>query len=144
MQAAVGCAQIKKLPDFIEKRRKNFERLKNGLKELEDKIILPEPEKNSLPSWFGFLITCKEGVDRNKVTSYLENHGIQTRNLFAGNIIKHPCFDEIRNDEKSYRVVGNLENTNRVMQDTFWIGVYPGMINEQIDYMIKVIKQIVC
>ena len=141
MQAAVGVAQIEKMPEFVKRRRENFERLIAGLKGLEDKIILPEPCENSIPSWFGFLITCKEKIDRNKVVQYLEEHKIQTRNLFAGNIIKHPCFDTIRNDGKSYRVIGNLENTNRVMQDTFWVGVYPGMTEEKINYMIEMIKK---
>ncbi len=141
MQAAVGCAQIEKLPSFVEKRIYNFNRLKEGLKDLEDKLILPEACENSNPSWFGFLITCKEGVNRNELVKYLEEHGIQTRNLFAGNLTKHPCFDEIRNDGKSYRVVGTLENTDRIMNDTFWIGVYPGMTDEKIDYMIKCIKE---
>ena len=140
MQAAVGCAQIEKFPSFVEKRIHNFNRLKEGLKDLEDKLILPEACENSNPSWFGFLITCKEGINRNELVKYLEEHGIQTRNLFAGNLIKHPCFDEIRNDGESYRVVGNLENTDRIMNDTFWIGVYPGMTDEKIDYMIKCIK----
>lgn len=143
MQAAVGVAQLDKLEDFINKRRQNFARLKKGLKDLEDKLILPEPTKHSKPSWFGFLITCKDGINRNKITTYLEEHKIQTRNLFAGNIIKHPCFDQIRDDRTSYRVVGSLENTERVLNDTFWIGVYPGMTNEQIDYMIEIIKEVV-
>lgn len=140
MQAAVGVAQLDKLEEFIKKRRQNFTRLKKGLKELEDKLILPEPTKHSKPSWFGFLITCKDGISRNKITTYLEEHKIQTRNLFAGNIIKHPCFDQIRDDGISYRVVGSLENTERILNDTFWIGVYPGMTDEKIDYMIKCIK----
>jgi len=141
MQAAIGVAQIDKMPEFVAKRRKNFDRLKEGLKDLEDKIILPEPCENSIPSWFGFLITCKDGIDRNKVVKYLEDNRIQTRNLFAGNIIKHPCFDTIRDDGKSYRVVGTLENTETVMNNTFWVGVYPGMKEEQIDYMIQKIKE---
>lgn len=141
MQAAIGVAQIEKMPEFVKRRRENFERLKEGLKILEDKIILPQPSTNSIPSWFGFLITCKNGIDRNRVVQYLEDHKIQTRNLFAGNIVKHPCFDTIRDDGKSYRIVGSLENTNRVMHDTFWIGVYPGMTEEKIDYMIKTIKE---
>jgi len=144
MQAAIGVAQLEKFPSFVEKRKHNFNRLKEGLKGLEDKIILPEPCKNSEPSWFGFLITCKDGIDRNTVVKYLENNGIQTRNLFAGNIIKHPCFNEIRNDEKSYRVIGELNNTNRIMKDTFWVGVYPGMTDKKIDYMIRKIREIVC
>lgn len=141
MQAAIGCAQIKKLPMFGERRRENFNKLKEGLKEIEDKIILPEATPNSDPSWFGFLITCKPGVNRNKVTTYLEEHGVQTRNLFAGNLIKHPCFDSLREKQEGYRVVGKLENTDRVMKDTFWIGVYPGMTDEKLNYMIKVIKK---
>jgi len=141
MQAAIGVAQLDKLPKFVEKRKANFDRLKQGLKDLQDKIILPEKEENSAPSWFGFLITCKENVDRNSVVKYLEENGIQTRNLFAGNITKHPCFDEIRNDNKSYRIVGDLKNTDRIMKDTFWVGVYPGMKEEQIDYMVEKIKE---
>ena len=141
MQAAIGCAQIKKLPMFGKRRRENFNKLKEGLKEIEDKIILPEATPNSDPSWFGFLITCKPGVNRNKVTTYLEEHGIQTRNLFAGNLIKHPCFDSLREKQEGYRVVGKLENTDRVMKDTFWIGVYPGMTDEKLNYMMKEIKK---
>ena len=140
MQAAIGCAQLKKLPNFVESRRQNFKRLYEGLKNLQDKIILPVPCENSNPSWFGFLITCKDGVDRNKIVRQLENSGIQTRMLFSGNLIKHPCFDEIRENENSYRVVGSLENTDRIMNDTFWIGVYPGMTAEKIDYMIEIIN----
>ena len=143
MQAAVGVAQIKKVPSFVEKRRHNFERLYNALVDLQDKFILPQACKNSKPSWFGFLLTCREGVDRVKVVKYLEAHGIQTRNLFAGNLIKHPCFDEMRKTGQGYRVVGSLENTDRIMRDTFWVGVYPGMTDEKIDYMAKVIKEAV-
>ena len=102
---------------------------------------MPEATKNSIPSWFGFLITCKEGIDRNEIVEYLEEHGIQTRNLFAGNLTKHPCFDEMRKTKEGYRVVGSLENTDRIMNDTFWIGVYPGMTDKKIDYMIKTIKE---
>lgn len=143
MQAAIGCAQIKKIEEFARRRQENFNRLKNGLKDLEDKIILPEPEKNSSPSWFGFLITCKPGIDRNSLVKKLENSGIQTRNLFAGNIIKHPCFNEMRNSGEGYRVVGELENTEKIMENTFWIGVYPGMTNEKNDYMIEKIIEFV-
>lgn len=138
MQAAVGCAQLKKFPSFVERRRANFDRLKNRLLQCEnitDQLILPEPCEHSNPSWFGFLITCKEGVDRNYVVPYLEEHGIQTRMLFAGNLTKHPCFDEMRATGEGYRVVGELKNTDRIMEDTFWIGVYPGMTDEMIDYM---------
>ncbi len=141
MQAAVGCAQIKKLPTFIERRRHNFDRLKAALLGSEDKILLPEACENSKPSWFGFLITCKEGVDRSKVVQYIESKGVQTRMLFAGNIIKHPCFDTMRATGEGYRVVGELKNTERIMTDTFWVGVYPGMTDEMIDYMAKIIKE---
>lgn len=143
MQAAIGVAQIKKVPSFTKRRRHNFERLYNVLADLQDKFILPEACPNSKPSWFGFLLTCRKGVDRVKVVKYLEEHGVQTRNLFAGNLIKHPCFDEMRKTGQGYRVVGSLENTDRIMRDTFWIGVYPGMTDEKIDYMAKVIKEAV-
>lgn len=135
MQAAVGCAQLDKFPSFVERRIYNFDRLKNALKGTEDKLILPEVCENSTPSWFGFMITCKEGVDRNALVQFLEEKGVQTRMLFAGNIIKHPCFDEMRKTGTGYRVVGDLANTDRIMQDTFWVGVYPGMTDEMIDYM---------
>jgi len=141
MQAAVGCAQIVKFPSFVERRRHNFDRLKAALAGLEDKIILPEPCENSRPSWFGFLITCKEGVDRNHVVEYVEGKGVQTRMLFAGNLIKHPCFDDMRKSGEGYRVVGELTNTDRIMNDTFWVGVYPGMTDEMIDYMAKTIRE---
>lgn len=141
MQAAIGVAQLDKFPIFVERRVHNFNRLKEGLKGLQDKIILPEACKNSKPSWFGFLITCKEGVDRNTLVKHLEENGIQTRNLFAGNIIKHPCFNELRNDKTAYRVVGELKNTDRIMNNTFWVGVYPGMTDEKIDYMIQKIRE---
>lgn len=141
MQAAVGCAQLAKFPTFVEKRRHNFDRLRAALEEVEDKLILPEPCPNSKPSWFGFLLTCREGVDKNKVVQYIEDHGVQTRMLFAGNIVKQPCFDEMRASGKEYRVVGNLAVTDRIMKDTFWLGVYPGMTDEKIDYMAKVIKE---
>ncbi|MBO4241893.1 MAG: lipopolysaccharide biosynthesis protein RfbH [Clostridiales bacterium] len=143
LQAAVGCAQIVKFPSFVERRRHNFDRLKAGLAGTEDKLILPEPCENSIPSWFGFLITCKEGTDRSKVVKYIEDHKVQTRMLFAGNLTKHPCFDEMRASGEGYRVVGDLKNTDRIMNDTFWIGVYPGMTDEMIDYMAKTIKEAV-
>ncbi|GFI21971.1 GDP-4-keto-6-deoxy-D-mannose 3-dehydratase [Lachnospiraceae bacterium] len=141
MQAAIGCAQIKKFPDFVEKRRHNFERLRAGLAGCEDKLILPEACKNSNPSWFGFLITCKEGINRNDLVSYIESQGIQTRMLFAGNLTKHPCFDQMRATGDGYRIVGKLDNTDRIMKDTFWVGVYPGMTDEMIDYMAEIIKK---
>lgn len=141
LQAAIGCAQIEKFPAFVEKRRHNFDRLHKALEGLEDRLVLPEAAPNSRPSWFGFLITCKEGTDRNKVVQYVESRGVQTRMLFAGNLIKHPCFDEMRAEGKGYRVVGDLTNTDRIMRDTFWVGVYPGMNDEMIDYMAKTIRE---
>lgn len=143
MQAAIGCAQLDKFPGFVERRRENFERLRNGLNGMEDKLILPEPCENSRPSWFGFLLTCNEGVNREQVVPYIESKGVQTRMLFAGNIIKHPCFDEMRAKNSGYRVVGELQNTDRIMRDTFWVGVYPGMTDEMINYMAKTIREAV-
>jgi len=140
MQAAVGVAQLKKFPSFIDRRRHNFDRLKAALLEVSDQLTLPEPCENSIPSWFGFLITCKADISRNSVVQYMENHGVQTRMLFAGNLLKHPCFDEMRSTGEGYRVVGQLTNTDRIMNDTFWVGVYPGMTDEMIDYMAKIIK----
>lgn len=140
MQAAIGCAQIEKFPSFVERRRHNFDRLYNGLKDVSDKLILPEPCPDSKPSWFGFLITCKEGVDRNQVVQYVESKGVQTRMLFAGNLTKHPCFDQMRESGEGYRIAGELTNTNRIMEDTFWVGVYPGMTDAMIDHMAKTIK----
>lgn len=140
MQAAIGCAQLEKFPDFVERRKQNFNRLKEQLLEVEDKFILPEPCKDSEPSWFGFMLTCREGVDRNRVVPYIEDRKVQTRMLFAGNLIKHPCFDEMRKMGEGYRVVGELKNTDYIMKNTFWVGVYPGMTDEMIDYMGKVIR----
>lgn len=141
MQAAVGCAQLKKLPDFVERRRYNFNHLYEGLKDLQDKIILPKACENSNPSWFGFLITCKNDVERKEIIPKLEGAGIQTRMLFSGNILRHPCFNEMRKTGEGYRVVGELTNTDEIMNKTFWIGVYPGMTDEKIDYMIKIIHE---
>ena len=142
MQAAVGCEQLKKFPSFIEKRRYNWKRLHSALECAQDKLILPEPAENSNPSWFGFLITVKDGLDRNKITRYIEDHNIQTRLLFSGNIIRHPCFNEIRNTG-AYRVVGDLKVTDKIMNNTFWVGVFPGMTDEMIDYMAKIIIEAV-
>ncbi len=135
MQAAIGCAQLDKFPDFVNKRKENFRYLYERLKETEDKIILPVACPGSDPSWFGFPITCRSGIERNLLVQKLEERGIQTRMLFAGNLIKHPCFDEMRKAGYGYRVVGDLENTERIMEDTFWIGVYPGMTDRMLDYM---------
>ena len=144
MQAAIGCEQLKKLPNFVEQRRRNWMRLYNGLKSIEDKIILPKAIKNSNPSWFGFVISIRPdtGLKRNNIIKYIEGHNIQTRLLFSGNIIKHPCFDQIRGTT-DYRVVGELNYTDFITENTFWVGVYPGMTNDMLDYMIKVIREAV-
>lgn len=141
MQAAIGCAQLKKFPSFVERRRYNFDRLYQALSDTSDWLILPEACENSRPSWFGFLITCREGVDRNRLVQYIESKGVQTRMLFAGNLTRHPCFDELRASGEGYRIVGELTNTDRIMEDTFWVGVYPGMTDEKIDYMAKTIRE---
>ena len=143
MQTAVGCAQLKKFPSFVARRRVNFDRLRAALECVSDKLILPEACPNSNPSWFGFLLTCREGVDREKVVPFIESRGVQTRMLFSGNLIKHPCFDEMRKSGEGYRVVGDLAVTDRIMTSTFWVGVYPGMTDEMIDYMAKTIIEAV-
>ncbi len=144
MQAAVGVEQLKKFPGFIEKRKANWAYLRETLSDLEDKLILPEPTENSEPSWFGFLISVKpeSGLNRNDVTRYIEEHNIQTRLLFSGNIILHPCFDQYR-DTDAYRVAGSLDVTNYIMNNSFWIGVYPGMTEEKLEYMSKIIHEYV-
>ena len=144
MQAAIGCEQLKKFPGFIERRKHNWSRLRKALECVEDKLILPEPAENSDPSWFGFLISVRpeSSLDRNNIIKYLEAHKVQTRLLFSGNLIKHPAFDQIRGTD-AYGVAGSLEVTDFVMNSTFWVGVYPGMTDEMIDYMAKVIKEAV-
>ena len=144
MQAAIGCEQLKKFPSFIERRKHNWSRLHKALEAVSDKLILPEPAENSDPSWFGFLISVRPGsnLDRNRITRYIEDHNVQTRLLFSGNLIKHPCFDQIRGTGR-YRVSGRLETTDFVMNNTFWVGVYPGMTDDMIDYMAKVIIEAV-
>ena len=138
MQAAIGCEQLKKLPGFTEARRRNWQRLYDALKNspAAEKLILPEPAENSAPSWFGFLLSVKpeKGFTRNELTRALEQHNIQTRLLFSGNLIRHPAFDRLRGTEK-YRVVGGLETTDYIMNNSFWIGVYPGMTDAMLDYM---------
>ena len=133
-----------KFPCFIEKRKHNWNRLHKALESVADKIILPEPAENSDPSWFGFLISVKpeSGLNRNSITRYVEEHNVQTRLLFSGNLIRHPAFDQIR-DTSAYRISGTLENTDYVMNNSFWVGVYPGMTDEMIDYMAKVIIEAV-
>lgn len=143
MQAAVGCAQLEKLPAFIERRRHNWRRLRDGLAPLSDKLLLPEPLSGSEPSWFGFLITVREGsgLSRGEIVRRLESNGIQTRMLFAGNLIKHPCFDGMRTSGTGYRVAGSLKNTDIILNRTFWVGVYPGLDDRKIDYMIQKITE---
>lgn len=135
MQAAVGCAQLDKLPSFIAARKKNFSLLHERLKKHEDVFILPEATPGSAPSWFGFLLTVREGAgfSRHDLVGYLEHNKVQTRNLFAGNILRHPCCDDLR-PGKDYRVAGELKNTDRITRDTFWIGVYPGMSDDALAY----------
>ncbi len=145
MQAAVGCAQLEKLEGFIQDRNQNWRKLREGLQDLEDVFYLPEKAENSQPSWFGFLLTLREGVGftRDALSTYLEKQNIQTRNLFAGNLVRHPCFDEIRSAQQAYRIVGTLDHTDKIMRDAFWIGVYPGLNEEKIQYMIRKIKEFV-
>lgn len=140
LQAAIGCAQLEKFPSFVERRKENFRRLHEGLSCLQDKLILPEPVASSDPSWFGFCITCREGTDRTALVKKIEAANIQTRALFAGNLTRHPCFDQIRGTD-AYRVIGDLGVTDRIMRDTFWIGVYPGMTDAMLDKMIAVIEE---
>ena len=143
MQAAVGCAQLKKIDSFTSRRRENFRSLYDGLSDLSDKLILPKACPSSAPSWFGFLITCKEPGLKNKIVKHLEDNGIQTRMLFGGNMLKQPCFAEMKASGEGYRVIGDLPVTDRIMEDTFWIGVYPGMTAPMIDKMVRVIHEAV-
>ena len=140
LQAAIGCAQLEKLDFIVQRRRENFQALYDGLKGTPG-LLLPEPQKNSRPSWFGFLITVKEdaGFARNELTAYLEEHRVQTRNLFAGNLLMHPAFEEYA-EGRDYRTVGDLPVTNQIMHNSFWLGVYPGMTPEKLQYMIDCIK----
>ena len=143
MQAAIGVAQLKKLPEFVKKRQENWQKLYDGLKDIEE-FILVNPQKDSDVSWFGFLITLKDGVkfSRNDIVKYLENSNIQTRNLFAGNMVRHPMFENLK-EGIDYKVVGELKNTDKIMNDSFWVGVYPGMKEEAIGYMIRKIKEFI-
>ena len=147
MQAAIGCAQLEKLPEFTARRRNHFNRLEKALisapVSVQERLILPKATEHSRPSWFGFPLTCQEGVSRKAVVSHLETMGIQTRMLFAGNLIRHPCFDQMRAERFGYRVSGSLLNTEKVMQDTFWVGVYPGMTDEMVDKMAEAIVEAV-
>lgn len=139
MQAAIGCAQLAKLPSFVARRKHNFARLSEALAPAADRLVLPEPCVHSDPSWFGFLMTCRDGVNRDALVHALERANMQTRMLFAGNLISHPCFDQMRQTGRGYRVVGTLTNTDRIMRDSFWIGVYPGMTDDMLDDMAAVL-----
>lgn len=143
MQAAIGCAQLKKLPGFVQKRREHWDALRSGLACVENRIILPEKCPKSSPCWFGFIMTAREGCDSSSIVRKIEEAGIQTRRLFSGNITRHPAFDSIRGTD-AYRVVGGLKETDRIMRDSFWVGVYPGLTEEILNYMtdsiIKAVK----
>ncbi len=141
MQAAIGVAQLEKFPSFIEKRKENYDYLFDALNDI-DCLQIQKATENSEPSWFGFLITLKDNAKfaRNDIVEFLENNKIQTRNLFAGNITRHPCFDDLE-ENKDYRIINELSNTDKIMNNSFWIGLYPGMNNDKLDYMIAKIKE---
>ena len=145
MQAAIGCAQLAKLPAFAEARKRNWKLLREGLADLSDVFILPEAAQNSDPSWFGFLMTIRDNApfSREAIVNHLEANKIQTRMLFSGNIIKHPCFDEMRQSQKGYRVAGSLETTDKVMSSAFWVGVYPGLTEPMVQFMVDKIREFV-
>ena len=144
LQAAVGCAQLSKLDGFTQARRRNWQYLRDALSGVGDRLILPEPAPNSAPSWFGFLLSVRpeSGLRRDDVTRFLESRNIQTRLLFGGNLLRHPAFDSLRGTG-AYRTVGSLANTDFIMNNSFWVGVYPGMTDEMLDYMAKSIIEAV-
>ena len=144
MQAAIGVAQLKKLPDFVAKRQANWDYLRNGLNDLQDVLVLPEKGENAKPCWFGFIVSVKENCakTRNEVVAYLEEHNIQTRNLFAGNILRHPCFEGLT-EGVDYKVASELTKTDYAMYNSFWVGVYPGMTQKMLDEMILRIHEAV-
>jgi CDP-6-deoxy-D-xylo-4-hexulose-3-dehydrase len=143
LQAAVGCAQLDKLTQFCDLRRRNYRLLREGLRPVEDRFVFVDQTPGSDPAWFGFLMIVRKdaGFSRKEVVDYLESRLIQTRMLFAGNIIKHPCFDVMRKEQRGYRVIGELVNTNRLMEDAFWVGVYPGMTIEMVEFMVEEITR---
>ncbi len=138
MQAAVGCAQLSKLEDFIQKRRENYHRLMEILTPYQDRLVLPHPSKFSEPAWFCFVITVREnaGFTRNELTGYLEANRIETRPMFSGNLLRHPAFENI-----ICRVVGDLKNTDLVMENSFFIGVYPGIGDPQLAWIKEVFNR---
>ena len=143
MQAAIGCEQLRKLPAFVESRRKNWARLRALLEPAADRLILPEPVENGDPSWFGFVLSVRpeSGLSRDDLTRHLEERNIQTRLLFSGNLLRHPCFDALRGTG-AYRVSGGLEQTDFVMKNTFWVGVYPGMTEAMLEHMARCILEV--
>ena len=141
MQAAVGCAQLEKFPTFAQRRRENFKFLTQALSGMEDRLILPKATENADPCWFGYLITCREGVERSTIVKQLEGDGIQTRMLFAGNLTKHPCITDDEKVKSMIRIVGNLKNTDEIMERAFWIGVYPGMNEDMLSDMAASVKR---
>jgi CDP-6-deoxy-D-xylo-4-hexulose-3-dehydrase len=143
MQAAVGVAQLEKFPTFAERRRENFAFLTKELAGTEEAFILPKATENSDPCWFGYMIHCKEGTSRNKVVQYLEKNGVQTRMLFAGNLTRHPAYTLDPVVQENSRVVGTLENTDRIMEGSFWVGLYPGMTEAKLAFMAKKMKEAV-
>ena len=145
LQAAIGCAQLTKLPSFVAARRENWQQLWQGLADLQDVLLLPQATEHSEPSWFGFLLTVHEnaGFSRDELVAFLEANGVQTRMLFAGNLLKHPCFDEMRRSGEGYRVVGDLSGTDRIMRRTFWLGVYPGLRPGMIECIVRLIHEFV-
>ena len=144
IQAAIGCAQLGKVDFFGKARRRNFERLYAALEDCGATFVLPRAEEKSDPSWFGFLLTLRDqaGFSRNDIVEFLESRNIQTRNLFAGNITRHPCFETLQ-EGQDFRVAGELKNTDRIMNNSFWVGVYPGMTDEKLDFMSSSIKEFV-
>jgi CDP-6-deoxy-D-xylo-4-hexulose-3-dehydrase len=143
MQASIGVAQLDKLPSFVQKRQENWEYLYRSLQDIES-FMFPSPQKDSRISWFGLLITVKDTAtfQRNNLVQHLEECGIQTRNLFAGNILRHPLFESLV-EGKDYKIAQHLANTDKIMHDSFWIGVYPGMTGNMLDYMIGTIRSYV-
>ena len=142
MQAAIGCAQLSKLPDFTQKRKHNWNMLLEGLSDLDKYVILPQATEGSDPSWYGFILTVRAGSDfsRDSIVDYLESKNIQTRMLFAGNIIKNPCFDEMRKTRTGFRTVDKLKNTDNTMANSFYLGVYPGLGAKQMQYVIDCLR----
>lgn len=142
LQAAIGAAQLKKLPGFVERRRENWNYLRTQIDDLKECFILPEITSDSCPSWFGFMLMVRENVGkpRDEIIAYLERYGIQTRALFAGNITRHPCFETLE-EGKDYRIFGSLDKTDEVMARGFWVGVYPGMTKEMLDEMILRLRE---